>query len=160
MLIEIKNRYSDDVLFSLDSDDNTIKKTVEEAVRSQANLSGANLIHANLRGANLSGANLRGANLRGANLRGADLRGANLSGANLIGADDNMLDICSMQIEKYHIIFTKDILQIGCKIFTHEQWKNFNNKDIYLMDHGALNLWNKWKEFIFMAIELKFGEQK
>ncbi len=84
------------LLFEHEAENNTIKKTLEEAVKSDANLSGANLGGANLRGANLRGAYLGGAylsdaylggaNLSGANLSGANLRGANLGGANLSGA--------------------------------------------------------------------------
>ncbi len=96
--IEIKSRwFVDKVLFSYESVDNTILRTVNEANLREANLYGANLYGANLRGANLYGANLYGAdlreanlygaNLRGANLREANLREANLYGANLYGAD-------------------------------------------------------------------------
>ena len=90
--IEIKNRWTGNVLFEYSSDDNTIAETVRKAVESDADLSGADLYGANLRGANLRYVNLRGAdlrcaNLRGANLRCADLRGANLRGADLYGAD-------------------------------------------------------------------------
>ena len=94
--IEIKSIYGS-ILFSYESENNTIKKTVLEAIKSGANLSGANLRGAYLRGAylsdaylsgaNLSGANLSGANLRGAYLSDAYLSGANLSGANLSGAN-------------------------------------------------------------------------
>ena len=94
--IEIKNRWTGNILFEYLSENNTIKKTVSEAIKSGANLReadlcGANLCEANLRGANLRGANLRGADLReadlcGANLCEANLRGANLRGANLRGA--------------------------------------------------------------------------
>ena len=103
--IEIKNRWTGDVLFEYSSDDNNIAKTVRKAVEIGANLVGANLIDANLSGANLrcanlsgadlSGANLSRVNLYGANLRGADLSGANLRCANLYGADlsgANLLD--------------------------------------------------------------------
>ena len=70
--IEITSRWSvDKVLFSYESDDNSIKKTLEEARKSGANLYGADLYGADLRGANLRGADLYGADLRGANLRGA-----------------------------------------------------------------------------------------
>jgi uncharacterized protein YjbI with pentapeptide repeats len=65
----------------------TIKETLEAAVKGGAYLDGANLRGANLRGANLDGAYLDGANLRGANLRGAYLRGAYLRGAYLRGAN-------------------------------------------------------------------------
>ncbi len=88
--IEIKSIWGS-VLFSYEKEDNTIKDTLEEAVKSGANLGGAYLRGANLggaylRGANLGGANLGGAYLGGANLGGANLRGANLRGANLGGA--------------------------------------------------------------------------
>jgi uncharacterized protein YjbI with pentapeptide repeats len=75
------------VLFTYESEDNSIKKTLEEAVKSGAYLSGAYLNGANLSGAYLSGANLSGAYLNGANLSGAYLSGANLSGAYLNGAN-------------------------------------------------------------------------
>ena len=69
--ISIKNRRTGSILFEYSSVDNTLAKTVLEALKG---------------GANLYEANLRGANLRGANLRGADLRGANLYEANLYEA--------------------------------------------------------------------------
>jgi hypothetical protein len=92
MQIEIKRKYTNEVIFSHDCENNTIIKTLEEAIKSGANLRGANLSCANLSCANLSGADLGGANLscanlRGANLSGADLSGANLSCANLRGAN-------------------------------------------------------------------------
>ena len=94
--IQIKTT-SGDVLYEHTREDNSVKKTVEAAVRDKtclrladlydANLSGADLRRANLYGANLRGANLYGANLRRANLYGADLYGANLRGADLRGAE-------------------------------------------------------------------------
>ena len=85
--ISIKNRWTGSIIFEYSSVDNTLAKTVLEALKGGADLCGANLYGANLRGANLYGANLRGANLRGANLYGANLRGADLRGADLRGAD-------------------------------------------------------------------------
>ena len=85
--ISIKNRWTGSILFEYSSVDNTLAKTVLEALKGGANLRGADLRGANLRGANLYGANLRGANLYEANLRGADLRGANLHEADLYEAD-------------------------------------------------------------------------
>ena len=95
--ISIKNRWTGSILFEYSSVDNTLAKTVLEALKGGADLREANLYEANLyetdlreadlRGANLYGANLRGANLRGANLREANLYEANLYGANLRGAD-------------------------------------------------------------------------
>ena len=94
--ISIKNRWTGSILFEYSSVDNTLAKTVTEALKGGANLYGADLRGADLRDAYLRGAylcdaDLRGAylcdaDLRGANLRGANLRGANLRGANLRGA--------------------------------------------------------------------------
>ena len=84
--IQIKSVFGD-VLFAYEKENNTIKDTIEEAIKQDANLGGAYLRDANLRGANLGDANLGGANLTGANLGDANLGGANLGGANLGGAN-------------------------------------------------------------------------
>ena len=90
--IEIKN-IDGDVLFSHTAENNSIKITVEEAVKKNVNLALADLGDADLDGANLRGANLRGANLRGANLKGAELTGANLSDADLREANFSMANL-------------------------------------------------------------------
>jgi uncharacterized protein YjbI with pentapeptide repeats len=73
MNIEIKNRFSGEIIAS--GEYPSIKEAVEKNI---ANLGGANLGEADLRRANLRGADLREADLRGANLREADLGEANL----------------------------------------------------------------------------------
>ena len=83
--IQIKSIWGD-ILFEYEKENNTIKDTLEEAIKHGANLNGANLYGANLDGANLYGANLDGANLNGASLDGANLDGASLYRANLDGA--------------------------------------------------------------------------
>ena len=75
MKIEIKHRYNDSILFAHDCEENSLKITLQMALKASANLYGADL----------GGANLRGANLYGADLYGADLGGANLYGKKLIG---------------------------------------------------------------------------
>ena len=84
--ISIKNRWTGSILFEYSSVDNTLAKTVTEALKGGANLRGANLYGADLHGADLYGADLYGADLRGANLYGACLRGAYLRNADLRGA--------------------------------------------------------------------------
>ena len=84
-------------MFEYTCDNNTVLKTLEEAIKKEANLSyvdlniakliKADLVNARLNGANLRGADLTDVNLNGANLRGADLIGANLTDVNLRGAD-------------------------------------------------------------------------
>ena len=104
--IEIKDT-NGNVIFIYEKENNTIKDTIEEAVKNGvslanadlkdtdlrgANLSGANLSHAyfkwtNLSDANLSGSDLSNAIFNKANISNADLRGANLSCAHLSHAD-------------------------------------------------------------------------
>jgi Family of unknown function (DUF5758)/Pentapeptide repeats (8 copies) len=74
------------LLFEFEKEDNTIKDTINEAVKQRADLRGAYLRGAYLQGAYLQGAYLRGADLQGADLRGAYLRDAYLRGAYLQGA--------------------------------------------------------------------------
>ena len=80
-MIEIKNRFTDTVIKTVDAD------TLYKANLYVADLIGADLREANLCEADLYGANLREANLCEADLIGADLREANLREANLSGAD-------------------------------------------------------------------------
>ena len=78
--IQIKSIWGE-VLFEYEKENNTLKETLEEAVKHRANLTRANLYGANLDGANLDGASLCGASLDRANLTRANLDGANLDGA-------------------------------------------------------------------------------
>jgi len=50
--IEIKNRFTGSVIFEYTKENNTIKDTIEEAVRVGASLDGASLDGANLNRAN------------------------------------------------------------------------------------------------------------
>ena len=65
--IKIKSIYGD-ILITHTCENNTILTTLQEAIKSGADLSGANLSGADLSYANLSYANLSGANLSGADL--------------------------------------------------------------------------------------------
>ena len=96
--IQIKSRFFvNNVLFELETENNTVRETLLEAIKQGAYLQGADLRGENLQGAYLQGADLQGADLQDANLRGAylqdaylqgaDLRGANLQDAYLQGAD-------------------------------------------------------------------------
>jgi len=72
-VIEIKNKFTSKILFEYEKENNTIKHTVAEAIKSGANLSWADLSEADLSKANLSWANLSKANLWEADLSGANL---------------------------------------------------------------------------------------
>ena len=86
------------VLFEYEKENNTIKDTVEEAVRQKVSLDGASLDGASLNRASLDGASLNGASLNRASLNGASLYGASLYGASLYGAslDGASLDGASL----------------------------------------------------------------
>ncbi len=77
MKIQIKHRFSAFVIFEHECENNSMRLTVELALKYRANLSRANL----------SGANLSYADLSGANLSGADLPGVTIAnGEKLVGA--------------------------------------------------------------------------
>ena len=101
--IEIKNRWTGNILFEYLSENNTIKKTVSEAIKSEANLRRANLCGADLCGADLCGADLYGADLRRANLRRADLCGADLCRADLYGADLRGADLYEANLRRANL---------------------------------------------------------
>ena len=131
---EIKNRCIDGVLFEYEKEGNTLKETVEQAVKRGADLREAYLEEADLREANLEGAYLREANLRGANLEGAYLRGAYLRGANLRGANLREADLRGAYI---YVCDSDDDLTIKGKVEEFEKnagikiTKVYINHDIY-----------------------------
>ena len=85
-------------IFEYETKNNTLLKTLKEALK--------------------IGTNLSGANLSGANLSGADLSGANLSGAN---TTNTRLSIYS----KWNFSIENDNLNIGCKTKTFSEWKEW-----------------------------------
>ena len=124
----------------------------------RVNLEGADLGRVNLEGANLISADLRrvnleGADLRYANLRFADLKGANLSGANLNNCIGNRKEIKTIQTSKYWIVYTKDVMQIGCENHAIEKWFNFTDLDIEVMAEDALEWWKLWKPILKKIIK-------
>ena len=108
----------------------------------------ANLSYANLSYANLSYANLRYANLSSANLSSADLRFLHSA---------NGKELACMNAGKYQVVLSKEKIAIGCKFFTVEEWKEFDDDTISKMDDGALEWWNQWKELVFMFHKNIFG---
>ena len=118
--IEIKSIFGK-VLFALEKENNTIKDTIEEAVRNNANLINANLYNANLYNANLENTNLINANLKYAILINANLEYANLKYANLINAKNKETAILPIFCKRSYGI-KGDLIKIGCVEKTIEQW--------------------------------------
>ena len=134
---KIKNRWTGSILFEYEKEDNTLKKTVEEAVRAGANLTGANLAGAYLEGANLTGANLKGANLTGANLKGANLAGANLTGANLVGAY-----LKGAYLEGAYIYISDSEIDSEEIVKTFEEENNIKITEFYINKNIIPTRWN------------------
>jgi hypothetical protein len=120
-LFEIKNRVSGKILFSLETE--SLKLTLEAAVKTGADLRGADLTGADLRGAYLTGADLTGAYLRGAYLTGTYLRGAYLTGADLRGADLRGADLRGAKnYVDNHDFFLALIYRQPVETFTEAEW--------------------------------------
>ena len=154
--IQIKS-VSGKVLFELEKENNTIKETLEQAVKENADLEGADLVGADLKGADLKGANLRSADLEGADLRNSNLEGADLRNSNLRNADLRNADLKGADIRNSNLVGAKnkenailpifckwsygikgDLIVIGCKQKTIEEWDIwFNSNDEYSISRGT-----------------------
>ena len=120
MKFEIKNRWSGEIIFSIETD--SWRLAVELAVKSRANLSRADL-------------------------SGADLSGANLSWANLYG---ETLDKAPIQIfgTRWFVLIAKEQIKIGCQIHKATEWFEFDDEKISEMHGGALEWWKVYKPII------------
>ena len=175
MLIEIKHRFTDNVLFACEVEN--MREAVYQAISNGADLSGADLRGADLSGADLrcadlsgadlSGADLRYADLSGADLRGADLRCADLSGADLRGADlrcaylgGEKLAIAPISILNltWNILISEQYLKIGCQRHTHDEWKAFDDAQIKQMESRAADFWRTNKVWILSACDAHKAE--
>ena len=132
---------------------NLISADLSHASLSHADLSYADLSYADLRYASLSYASLSHASLSHADLSRADLRYADLRF--LHSADGKVL--ACMNAGKYHVVLSKDKIAIGCKFYTVEQWRDFDDDKISRMDYDALEWWKQWKELVFMFHKNVFG---
>jgi len=159
--IGIKNGRTGGVLYSHSQVDNTIKITLEKALREDASLSYASLRGASLRGANLSGADLSGADLRGANLSGADLSYADLSGAYLSGKYFQLSRIGSAsRMTTYSV--DDDIIWCGCFKGTMKEFEDkvrITHKDNELYLNEYLNAIEYLKKQAKLYKKLPNGNQ-
>ena len=132
--IEIKNRFTGKILFEFETENNTILKTLKEAIMRDADLSGAYLSDAYL-----SDAYLRGANLSDAYLRGADLSGANLSGLKIqkTAVFTGLYKYIAMPIITQD---NKHYVRLGCYTRLLSDWQNdFWNNSNEFTNNGDLD---------------------
>jgi len=126
--IEIKSVFGK-VLFTYEKESATLKEAVEQAVKEKIDLRYSDLRYSDFSGSDLRYSDLRysnlsGSNLSGSDLRYSDLRYSNLSGSNLSGAKNK--DLAYIPIHcKWPTSIKGDLIQIGCKEKTIEQWDLF-----------------------------------
>ena len=121
---EIKNRWTGSALFKYEKEYNTLKNTIEEAVK---------------QGANLEGANLGGANLGGVDLRGADLGGADLEGAYIYVSNSEIdaEDIVKKFEEKNNIKVTKYYIN---RSIIPTKWSCFWKYGLIICDYKVIQI--------------------
>lgn len=95
--------------------------------------------------ADLYGAELSGADLRSADLRRANLRGAKLSGADMRWATGNDREIKNAEPDRWRIVYTAEVMAIGCEQHAIAEWFDFDDDMIDAMDKHALEWWREWK---------------
>jgi len=142
--IEIKHKFTNEVLFSHECENNTIKITLELAVKSSSNLSysdlrgsdlrgsdlsGSNLSNSNLSNSNLSYSDLRGSDLSNSDLRRSNLRGSDLSGSNLSNSNLSNSEKVPIFCKWSHGITNGNLIHVGCKKRTIEEWDKFFSSD-------------------------------
>lgn len=177
-----------EIVYASEIEHCSIKSLLSEAIKNDASLLGADFSDIDLSGANFcgsdlsfadfSGSNLCGSNFSGtrlhdadfrdadltnadfssADLRGAELRGANLRNIKLNSTIGNLNEIRSLQLDRYDVCFTSEILAIGCEQHSIERWKSFTYDDIKSMDRKTNEWWANWKGLIFQSIYMSFNK--
>jgi hypothetical protein len=123
MKIEIKGRHTNEVIFTHEQENNTINATVEVAVKLSINL------------------------------RYANLEGANLEGAYLVDVIGNSKEIKTIICSEWSIVYTNEIMKIGCQEHLIKDWFEFDDDRISSMHSSALVFWQKWKPILKLIIE-------
>ena len=148
--IEIKSVFGK-VLFELEKENNTIKETLEQAVKENVNLEYVNLYNANLENANLRNANLRNADLRNADLRNANLENANLYNVKLRNADLRNANLYNANLEYVNL---RNVNLYNANL----ENANLYNANLYNANLENANLYNaKNKETVILPIFCKWS---
>lgn len=84
----------------------------------------------------------------------ADLSGADLSNADLrLISCGNQQEIITLQTKRWCVVYTSEIMAIGCQSHPISEWWEFSEKTISEMDTHALAWWKKNNGWIRQAIE-------
>ena len=108
--------------------------------------------NSSLAGASLAGADLSGANLAGANLFRANLFRADLSRAKVLLTEINKIPL-QLYGFKYPILITEFDMQIGCKVYSHSDWKKAKIEQIG--NEPDYKDWLKYKKYLLQMCKLQ-----
>lgn len=128
---------------------------LEDANLSDCNFTEAKLDHALLNKANCSGAVFDGASMHRVGVSMTYLWRASMEGADLYGMHgDNHYVKCVQLVYDQPLVYTSEILQIGCISHPIADWNTLPDEAFAKMgDPNALSLWKNNKDFIFQMIE-------
>lgn len=139
------------------------KCNFQHAKFENCNFTNAKLHKSDFHEAIFKNCNMTNTNLTQCNFRLSKFDNSPLDTCDIQNAIGNGVDIVSTQICEHNVVFTKNQLAIGCKLFSINEWKNFTDSDILdmLEDHihtkHPIEKWNKYKNHIFNSVELYFN---
>jgi len=134
--IKIKDRYSDRVLFETEAE--TLKDALEEAVELQVNLCCADLRNVDLGGACLANAQLSNAGFSGANLFGVMWWGATLIGTDFCNADLRYANFRHANLKK--AVLRNSELTCTCFLGSNLVQADFRSSDLQGADLQGANI--------------------
>ena len=85
---------------------------------------------------------------RGGEFRGGEFRGGHFLGGKFRGEEISKAPIFIFNIGKWSASITKTKMSIGCQSHTHNKLVNFTDDEIRGMSNGAIEFWQKNKEFL------------
>lgn len=138
-LVDLSGEY----LWNVDFSDADLKGSIFR----NSNMWEVDLRNADLRWEDLSMAELFRADLRDVDLSNAVLRKAKLTGASMSGAILPATDRI-LELPKWRPHIQQDWIRIGCQYHTTEEWANFTDEQISVMDYRALDWWLKHRDLI------------
>ena len=131
--IELRDRWTQEILFSFEKENNTIKDTVIEAIMKKVSLRRVDLLGANLNGINLTGADLEEALLCYVNFKGSDLSNTNLRNANIQHATLREVNLTNADLSDANLEYA----ECEHSDFTDTKFNNTNFKHANLQ--GVIN---------------------
>lgn len=135
----------------------------------ESNLQGCTFYGAEIANCDFSQCDLTACDFSFAYLRDCDfteaiLTGAKFEEARLINCDftdakiehiyGNGGDIKSLQCSQWNVTIMEGYMAIGCKTYKQEEWWNFTDEEIDVLDTFALEWWKEWKSILRSIVDV------